>query len=92
VDIQVFSQSEKNVITRWIRFIGNGEVVTRARESADKPEYVVSLYLNSNYSCYPTSTMPYWSEEFLQTRGGGYHTLAKVACVLKNPAAFTEVE
>ncbi len=50
VDIQVSSHGRENVITRWIRLMGNGEVVARAGESANEPEYVVSLYLPSDYS------------------------------------------
>src|SRR5216683_5787296 len=50
VDIQVSSHSGENIIARWIRLMGNGEVVARAGESANEPEYVVSLYLPSDYS------------------------------------------
>jgi hypothetical protein len=50
VDIQVSSQSGKTVIARWIRIMGNREVVVRAGESQDKLEYIVSLYLKSKYS------------------------------------------
>ncbi len=50
VDIQVSSHGGENIIARWIRVMGNGEVVARAGESANEPEYVVSLYLPSDYS------------------------------------------
>src|SRR6266853_1523337 len=43
VDIQVSSHGGENVIVRWIRLMGNGEVVARAGEQANEPEYVVSL-------------------------------------------------
>src|SRR5216683_1851910 len=48
VDIQVSSHGGENVIARWIRLMGNGEVVARAGERANEPEYVVSLYLPSD--------------------------------------------
>jgi len=60
VDIQVSSHGGENVIAKWIRVMGNGEVVTRAGERTDKPEYVVSLYLPSDYSQRPTSSLPHW--------------------------------
>src|SRR5713226_6143894 len=41
VDIQVSSHGGENIIAKWIRLMGNGEVVARASESADEPEYVV---------------------------------------------------
>src|SRR5712671_824409 len=49
VDIQVSSHGGENIVARWIRVLGNGEVVARAGERADEPEYVVSLYLPSDY-------------------------------------------
>src|SRR6266853_369843 len=45
VDIQVSSHGGENIIVRWIRLMGNREVVARAGEQANEPEYVVSLYL-----------------------------------------------
>jgi len=92
VDIQVSSHSSENIIARWIRLIGNGKVVTRAGESTDEPEYVVSLYLPSDYSQRPTASLPHWFLELLQARGGPYHTLAEVAHGLEHPAAFAKVE
>src|SRR6266851_9124604 len=53
VDIQVSSHGGENIVARWIRVLGNGEVVARAGERADEPEYVVSLYLPSDYSKRP---------------------------------------
>src|SRR5713101_2465585 len=58
VDIQVSSHGGKNIVARWIRLLGNGEVVARAGERADEPEYVVSLYLPSDYSTRPTALLP----------------------------------
>src|SRR6267154_2114974 len=82
----------ENDIARWIRLLGNGEAVARAGERADEPEYVVSLYLPSDYSTRPTTLLPPWFLELLQASGGAYHTLAEAACGLKHPAAFAEVE
>ncbi len=92
VDIQVSSHGGENIIARWIRLMSNGKVITRARESAHEPEYVVSLYLPSDYSQRPTASLPHWFLELLQARGGAYHTLAEAARELEHPTAFTEVE
>ena len=92
VDIQVSSHGGENVIAKWIQVMGNGEVVARAGEHANEPEYVVSLYLPSDYSQRPTASLPHWFLELLQARGGAYHTLAEVARGLEHPAAFAKVE
>src|SRR6266853_323814 len=92
VDIQVSSHGGENIVARWIRLLGNGEVVARAGERADEPEYVVSLYLPSDYSTRPTALLPPWFLELLQANGGAYHTLAEAARGLEHPAAFVEVE
>ncbi len=92
VDIQVSSHGGENIVARWIRLLGNGEVVARAGERADEPEYVVSLYLPSDYSTRPTALLPPWFLELLQASGGAYHTLAEAARGLDHPAAFAEVE
>jgi len=92
VDIQVSSHGGENIIARWIRLMGNGEVVARAGERANEPEYVVSLYLPSDYSTRPTALLPPWFLELLQANGGAYHTLAEAARGLEHPAAFAEVE
>src|SRR5216683_1480139 len=91
-DIQVSSHGGENIIARWIRLLGNGEVVARAGERANEPEYVVSLYLPSDYSTRPTALLPPWFLELLQASGGTYHTLAEAARGLEHPAAFAEVE
>ncbi len=70
----------------------NGKVITQAGEHVNKPEYVVSLYLPSDYSQCPTTTLPQWSMELLQTKGGPYHTLAEVAYGLEHPTTFIKVE
>src|SRR5216683_8278182 len=72
--------------------MGNGEVLARAGESVDEPEYVVSLYLPSDYSQRPTASLPHWFLKLLQAREGAYHTLAEAARGLEHPAAFAEVE
>ncbi len=92
VDIQVSSHGGENIVARWIRLMGNGEVVARAGERANEPEYVVSLYLPSDYSTRPTALLPPWFLELLQASGGAYHTLAEAARGLEHPAAFAEVE
>src|SRR6266851_7177839 len=92
VDIQVSSHGGENILARWIRLMGNGEVVARAGERADEPEYMVSLYLPSDYSTCPTALLPPWFLELLQANGGAYHTLAEAAHGLEHPAAFAEVE
>ena len=45
--------------------MGNGEVLARVGEHLDKPEYMVSLYLKSDYSCHDLDPMPYWFKELL---------------------------
>ncbi len=72
--------------------MGNGEVVARAREHRDKPEYVVSLYLQADYSHCPTTPLAPWFVELLQTRGGPYHTLAEEAPALNNPTTYAKVK
>src|SRR6266853_2996455 len=72
--------------------MGNSEVVARARERVDEPEYMVSLYLPSDYSTPPPASLPHWFLELLQARGGAYHTLAEAAHGLEHPAAFAKVE
>ena len=50
VDIQVSSHSGKNIIAKWIRVMGKSKVIAQAGEHVNEPEYVVSLYLPSDYS------------------------------------------
>ena len=72
--------------------MGNGEVLARAGEEENEPEYVVSLYLESDYSQHPTSPMPRWFLELLQGPGAPYNTLAETVRQLPDMAAFAEVE
>ncbi len=53
---------------------------------------MVSLYLPSDYSQQPTTSLPHWFLKLLQARGGAYHTLAEAARSLEHPAVFAEVE
>ena len=92
VGIQVLSIEGGDVIARWICIAGGGEVVARVGEHQDEAEYMVPLFLPSNYSRQLTDPMPIWFNELLQAKGGGYHTLAKAARALNDPATFTEVE
>jgi hypothetical protein len=92
MDLQVTNLDGENINTKWIKFLGNGEVLVRAREREDEPEYVVSLYLESNYSQCPTSPMPYWFVKILQSINGAYHTLAEATKRLNDPTTFAEVE
>ena len=50
VDTQVPTQDGQIMQAQWIQFLGNGEVLTRAGEDPDEPEYMISLYLKSDYS------------------------------------------
>jgi hypothetical protein len=58
--------------------LGSGEVVARAGEEADEAEYVVPLYLPTDYSRGELDTMPYWCKELLQSTGAPFFTLAMV--------------
>ncbi len=69
-----------------------GRVDIQVSSHSNEPEYVVSLYLPSDYSQRPTASLPHWFLELLQARGGAYHTLAEAARGLEHPAAFAEVE
>jgi len=88
----VSSHNGKNIVAYWIQVMGNGEIIARAGEHTDEPEYVVSLYLPTDYSQRPTTTLPPWFVELLQTKGRPYHTLAEAARGLKHPTAYTKVE
>ena len=92
LNVQIADSEGRMVAARWIRRMGNGEVLARAGEEEDEPEYVVSLYLESNYSQHPTSPMPRWFLELLQGPGAPYNTLAETVRQLPDMAAFTEVE
>jgi len=70
----------------------NSKVIARAGEHADKPEYVVTLFLPTNYSQRPTSSLPQWFIKLLQSRGGPYHTLAEAARSLKHPTTYAKIK
>ncbi len=72
--------------------MGNGEVIARVGEHADKPEYVVTLFLPFNYSQRPTTSLLQWFVELLQSRGSPFHTLAEAAHGLEHPAAYAEIQ
>ena len=92
VDVWVPSIKGGDVVIWWIHIARGEEVVARAGEHQNKAEYMVPLFLSSDYSCQPTDPMPIWFNKLLQAKGRGYHTLAEAACVLDNPATFAEVE
>ena len=92
LNVQIADSKGRTVQARWIRRMGNGEVLARAGEEEDEPEYVVSLYLESNYSQHPTSPMPWWFLELLQGPSTPYNTLAETVCQLPDMAAFAKVE
>jgi hypothetical protein len=65
IDTQIPSQQGGNILARWIKILGSGKVVMRVGEDSDEPEYVVPLYLSTDYSPGDVNTMPYWCEELL---------------------------
>ena len=91
IDTQIPSQQGGNVLAKWIKVLGSGEVVARAGEDPDEPEYVVPLHLATNYSPGEVDTMPYWCEELLQSNGAAFFTLATTVRVL-NLTTSAEVE
>ena len=88
VNAQIPDQAGNLILATWIRIMGNGEVLARAGEHGDEPEYVVSLYLDPDYSRDPTAPMGQWFQALLQSNGGAYHTMAEAARHLDNPAAY----
>ena len=76
VDAQIPSQQGGNVLAKWIKVLGSGEVVARAGEDPDKPEYMIPLHLVTDYSPGDVDTMPYWCEELLQSNGAAFFALA----------------
>ena len=71
--------------------LGSGEVLARAGEDPDKPEYVVSLFLTTDYSPEENDPMPYWCKELLQSKGAPFFTLA-TAVHSMDLTAFTKVK
>jgi hypothetical protein len=91
IDAQIPSQQGGNVLAKWIKVLGSGEVVARAGEDPDEPEYMVPLHLSTDYSPGDINTMPYWCEELLQSNGAPFFTLAMTVRTL-DLTASTEVE
>jgi hypothetical protein len=91
IDTPIPSQRGGSVLPKWIKILGSGEVVARAGEEADEAEYVVPLYLPTDYSRGELDTMPYWCEELLQSTGGPFFALATAVRAL-DLTASAEVE
>ena len=91
IDAQIPSQQGGNVLAKWIKILGSGEVVERAGEDPDEPEYVVPLHLATDYSPGDVDTMPYWCEELLQSNGAAFFALASTVRAL-DLTTSTEVE
>ena len=91
VDAQIPSQQGGNVLAKWIKVLRSGEVIVRAGEDPDEPEYVVLLHLSTDYSPGDVDTMPYWCEELLQSNGAPFFALAMTVHAL-DLTASTEVE
>jgi hypothetical protein len=70
------------VLARWVKILGSGEVIVRAGEDPNEPEYVVPLYLSTNYSLGDVNTMLYWCEELLQSNGAPFFALATMVHML----------
>jgi hypothetical protein len=91
VDAQIPSQQGGNMLAKWIKVLGSGEVVARAGEDPNEPEYVVPLHLTTNYSPGDVDTMPYWCEKLLQSNGAAFFALATMVRAL-DLTASAEVE
>jgi hypothetical protein len=91
IDAQIPLQQGGNVLAKWIKVLGSGEVVARAGEDPNEPEYVVPLHLSTDYSPGDVDTMPYWCEELLQSNGAPFFALATTVRTL-DLTASAEVE
>jgi hypothetical protein len=91
VNTPIPSQQGGSVLPKWIKILGSGEVVARAGEDADEAEYVVPLYLPTDYSRGDIDTMPYWCEELLQSTGTPFFAMAMAVRNI-DLTASTEVE
>jgi len=91
VNAQIPSQQGGNVLAKWIKVLGSGEVITRVGEDPDEQEYVVPLHLATDYSPGDVDTMPYWCEELLQSNGAAFFALASTVRAL-DLTTSTEVE
>ena len=76
IDAQIPSQQGGNVLAKWIKVLGSGEVITQAGEDPDEPEYVVPLHLSTDYSPGDVDTMLYWCKELLQSNRATFFALA----------------
>jgi hypothetical protein len=91
INAQIPSQQRGNVLARWIKILRSGEVIAWAGEDPDKPEYMVPLYLSTDYSPGDVDTMPYWCKELLQSNGASFFALAMMVHAL-DLTTSTEVE
>ena len=91
IDAQVPSQQGGNVLARWIKVLGSGEVIAQAGKDPDKPEYVVPLFLATDYSPGDVNTMLYWCKELLQCNRAPFFALATVVHTM-DLTASTEVK
>jgi hypothetical protein len=91
IDTLIPSQEGGSILPKWIKILGSGEVVAWAGEDSDKAEYMVPLFLPTNYSHREVNTMPYWCEELLQSTWAPFFALATVVHRL-NLTASMEVE
>jgi len=82
IDTQIPSQQGGNMLAKWIKVLRSGEVIARAGEDPNEPEYVVPLHLATDYSPGDVDTMPYWCEELLQSNGAAFFALATIVRVL----------
>jgi hypothetical protein len=78
-------------LEKWVKMLGSGEIVAQAGEDPNEPEYVVLLFLSTDYSPGEINTMPYWCEELLQSNGAPFFTLATVVHAMDLTASI-EVE
>jgi hypothetical protein len=91
IDAQIPLQQAGNVLARWIKVLGSGEVIVQAGEDPDEPEYVVLLYLSTDYSLGDIDTILYWCKELLQSNGAPFFALATTVHAL-DLTASAEVE
>jgi hypothetical protein len=62
--------------------LGSGEIIMQVGEDPNKPEYVVPLFLSTDYSPGEIDTVPYWCKELLQSNGAPFFALATIVCVM----------
>jgi hypothetical protein len=79
------------VVPEWIRPVGDGRMELLAGREPGEPTYVTDLFLRPDYTENPTETAAPWFLALLTSQDGGFHTLAKEACRLDNPAAVAEI-